>query len=80
MGQPTMRLWDARSLISIGEPLRLPPTWRIAWGESPDMIAVRTEPGAIQVFATDTMRPVGETISPQSDDTRGSTSARTAES
>ena len=72
----TVRLWDAHTLSRIGEPLRLLPNWLVAWTEQADRIAAKTESGAVQVFATDTMRPIGEPIRPEP--SRGSNSVRTA--
>jgi len=64
---PILRLWDARSLKAIGEPVRVPPNYFFFFIEKPDRIAVRTEPRAIQMFATDTMGPIGAVIRPESE-------------
>ena len=61
-----MRFWDARTLNPVGKPLRV----HLLGGDLPekaDKIAALTESGGLQVFSTDTMREVGEPITPKSD-------------
>ncbi|MFV8167620.1 WD40 repeat domain-containing protein [Mycobacterium sp. 134] len=60
------QLWDARSGRPIGEPLRLrpDPNREVVADETATWIAVKIEPSVLQVYKSDTMRPVGAPIRP----------------
>jgi WD40 repeat protein len=59
----TVRLWD-RAGNPIGPPLRLPPDpdRYLVSDKTVSRIAAALEPGVVQVYDTDTMRPVGKPI------------------
>ncbi len=64
----TVRLWDARTLKPIGEPLRFPPypledLRPVVYTDKTNRIAAETEPDVVQLFNADTMRPIGEPMS-----------------
>ncbi|CRZ17147.1 WD40 repeat domain-containing protein [Mycolicibacterium neworleansense] len=61
------QLWDARSGKPIGEALSLPPGPNrevVADDTTNPRIAVKLEPSVLQVYKSDTMRPVGALIRP----------------
>ena len=64
----TARLWDARSGKPIGEPLRLlpPNPNRVVTADrtANPRIAAQLKPNVVQVYKSDTMRPVGKPILP----------------
>ena len=62
----TLRVWDARTLTPVGEPLHVLSESRPVWpADSADKIAAVTARGTVQVF-DDAMRPLGEPIKPES--------------
>lgn len=58
----TMRLWDAHTLAPMGEGLPLPARWFMNWIEKPGRIAVTFGDRSVQLFSTETLKPIGQSL------------------